>query len=62
MDQVERLKLAEKRINDLENYDQIMANNMMSILNSMDDNIQTLTDVLEARGELEKKSRVKRDY
>ena len=36
-----------------------MANNMMSILNSMNDNIQTLTDVLEARGELEKISGVK---
>ena len=32
---------------------------MMSILNSMNDNIQTLTDVLEARGELEKNSGVK---
>ena len=50
MDQVERLKVAERRINELENYNQIMENNMMSILNSMNDNIQTLTDVLEARG------------
>ena len=59
MDQGERLKTAERRINELENFNQIMENNMMSILNSMNDNIQTLTDVLEARGELEKISGVK---
>ena len=59
MDQGERLKMAERRINELENFNQIMANNMMSVLNSMNDNIQTLTDVLEARGELEKISGVK---
>ena len=55
MDQVERLKVAERRINELENYNKIMENNMMSILTSMNDKIQTLTDVLKARGELEKK-------
>ena len=38
----------------MEKFNQIMANNMMSILNSMNDNIQTLTNVLEATGELEK--------
>ena len=59
MDQGERLKTAEKRLNELENFNQIMANNMMSVLNSMNDNILTLIDVLEARGELEKKSGVK---
>ena len=43
----------------MENYNQIMENKMMSILNSMNENIQTLTDVLEAKGELEKKYGVK---
>ena len=59
MDQGERLKMAKRRITELENFNQIMANNMMSILNSMNHNIQTLTDVLEAKGELEKISGVK---
>ena len=39
MDQGERLKTAKRRITELENFNQIMANNMMSILNSMNDNI-----------------------
>ena len=47
----------ERRIQDLENYNQILANHKISILNSMNDNIQTLTCVLEARGVLEKKAR-----
>ena len=48
--------MAERRIQDLENYNQILANHMISILNSINDNIQTLTGVLEARGVLEKKA------
>ena len=36
-----------------------MVNNMMFVLKSMNDNIQTLTNVLEARGELEKISGAK---
>ena len=46
----------------MEKYNQILANHMISTLNSMNDNIQTLTGVLEARGcwkrKLERKVRL----
>ena len=45
----------------MENYNQILANHMISILNSMNDNIQTLTGVLEARGVLDKNDGLERD-
>ena len=60
IDQEERLKLVERRILDLENYNQILANHMISILNLMNDNIQTLTSVLEARGVLDKNDGMER--
>ena len=50
IDQEKQLKLAERQIQELDNHYQILANHMISILNSMNDNIQTLTRVLEARG------------
>ena len=37
----------------MENYNQTLANHMISILNLMNDNIQSITGVLEARGVLE---------
>ena len=55
IDQEERLKSAERKIQELDNHYQILVNHMISILNSMNDNIQTLTGVLQARGVLEKK-------
>ena len=42
IDQEERFNLMERRILDLENYNQTLENHMISILNLMNDNIQTL--------------------
>ena len=44
----------------MENYSQILANHMIFILNLMNDNIQTLICVLEARGVLEKNEGMER--
>ena len=44
----------------MENYNQILANHMISILNLMNDNIQALTSVLEARGVLDKNDGMER--
>ena len=60
IDQEERFNSVERRIQDLENYNQTLANHMISILNLMNDNIQTLTGVLEARGVLEKNEGMER--
>ena len=42
--------MAEKRILNLKNYNHNLANQMISILNSINDNILSLTGVLKARG------------
>ena len=44
----------------MENYNQILANHMIYILNSMNNNIQTLTSVLETRGVLDKNDGMER--
>ena len=44
----------------MENYNQILANHMISILNLMNDNIQTLTGVFEGRGVLDKNDGMER--
>ena len=49
-DQEDRFSLAEKRILDLENYNHNLENKMISIINSINDNILSLTGVLIARG------------
>ena len=45
--------MAKKRILNLENYIHNLANQMISILNSINDNIMSLTGMLKARGLLD---------
>ena len=45
--------MAKKRIQNLENYNHNLANQMISILNSINDNISSLTGMLKARGLLD---------
>ena len=52
-DQEDQFNLAKKRILNLENYNHNMANQMISILNSINDKILSLTWVLKARGMLD---------
>ena len=51
--QRDRLSLAKKRIQNLENYNHNLANQMISILNSINDNILSLTTMLKSRGLLD---------
>ena len=45
--------MAERRIQNLENYNHNLANLMISILNSINDNILSLTEVLKDKGLLD---------
>ena len=45
--------MVEKRIQNLENYNHNLENQMISILNSINDNILSLTGMLKARGLLD---------
>lgn len=52
-DQEDRISLAKRRIQNLENYNHNLVNQMISILNSINENILSLTGVLKARGLLD---------
>ena len=49
MDPVDRLSLAERRIHNLENYNHNLANQMISLLNSINNNIISLTGWIKDR-------------
>ena len=48
-DQDERLSLAKRRILNLENYNHNMSNQMISLLNSINDNVLSLTSLITDR-------------
>ena len=52
-DQEDQLSLAEKRILNIKNYNHNLVNQMISTLNSINDNILYLTRMLKARGLLD---------
>lgn len=52
-DQEDRFNLAKRRIQNMENYNHNLVNQMISLLNSINDNILSLTGVLKARGLLD---------
>ena len=49
MDPANRLSLAERRIHNLENYNHNLANQMISLLNSINNNIISLTSWIKDR-------------
>lgn len=49
-DQGERIRLFEKRMQNLETFNHNMANQMLTILNSLNENIISLGDKLKSRG------------
>ena len=52
-DQEDRFSLAKRRIQNLENYNHSLANQMISLLNSINDNILSSIGVLKVRGLLD---------